>query len=241
MSRHPLVNLWIYLGFSISLLVSHTGTGWMIHGFLFSFLLFLQPNMGSALLRRLKPFIFFFPVMLVFYVGFSLWLTNNSLGMIVNEAGFGFLKLMLMVAAMALFFETTPIQNILIVIRSVWVKMNLPWRRVEDFFVFLEMTLRFYPTFQDNWKDLRQARAALELEDGSTKWERIRLATRGMPGLLLYNLRRADDVAAAMRLRGYGLRFPRGVTRPIPFTRIHCWQIFLITVAYWLGHRFVPL
>lgn len=241
MGQHPFVKLWIYLGFVISLLISNTNIGFIIHGVLFLFLLFLHGNKRIALARRLRPLVFYFPLMLIFYVGFSFWLTNNSLSIIMIEAGLGFAKLILMVSAMALFLETTPIYDILIVIRSLWVKTNLPWRAVEDFFMFLGITLRFYPSIQNNWKELREARIGLELIEGSTRWEHIKLITRGMPGLLLYNLRRADEVATAMQLRGYGLHFPRGVTKPIHFTALHFAQLIFITTGYCSGHYFVAL
>ena len=63
--------------------------------------------------------------MLLFYIGFSLLLTNNSIYQIINEAFFGFMKLILMVSAMTLFLESS--NNFVNLLRSVWSKTNLNW------------------------------------------------------------------------------------------------------------------
>ena len=115
-------------------------------------------------LQRMKPIVYYFPVMITLYFIFSLFLTDNTLGIILNEAIFGCLKLFLMMGAMMFFFESTQSQDIVIIARSIWVRLNKPWKWVEDFFLFLGMTLRFYPTFQSNWQSLRNTRKSLGLE-----------------------------------------------------------------------------
>jgi energy-coupling factor transporter transmembrane protein EcfT len=138
-----------------------------------------------------------------------------------------------MVGAMMFYFESTPSQDILIIARSIWVRMNKPWKWVENFFLFLGMTLRFYPTFQSNWQSLRNTRKSLGLEADLSYLEQVKTAAKEMPGLLIHQLRRADDVAMAMKLRGYGKQFPRGVTYPTIFKAIHLIQIIFISSVYW--------
>jgi energy-coupling factor transporter transmembrane protein EcfT len=113
------------------------------------------------------------------------------------------------------------------------VKVNKPWKWVENFFLFLGMTLRFYPTFQSNWQSLRNTRKSLGLEADLSYLEQVKTAAKEMPGLLIHQLRRADDVAMAMKLRGYGKQFPRGVTYPTIFKAIHLIQIIFISSVYW--------
>jgi energy-coupling factor transporter transmembrane protein EcfT len=48
-----------------------------------------------------------------------------------------------------------------------------------------------------------------------------------LPGMVMIQLHKADDVADAMRMRGYGNQIPRGVAGPIPFSLIH----FIIMIA----------
>ena len=192
-------------------------------------------------LHRLKPIIYYFPIMIILYFIFSLFLTDNTLGIILNEAIFGCLKLFFMVGAMMLFFESTQSQDIVIIARSIWVRLNKPWKWVEDFFLFLGMTLRFYPTFQSNWQLLRNTRKSLGLEADLSYLGQVKIAAKEMPGLLIHQLQRADDIAMAMKLRGYGKQFPRGVTYPIISKAVHLIQIILISSVYWAIHTFAKI
>lgn len=236
MFAHPLVNLWFFLGFSFSLVTSITYGEWGIHLFIIFGIAWINKAHIPQVGIRLKPFLFYFPVMILLYVLFSLLLTNNSLSIILIEAMIGFLKLTMMAGAMMFFLESTPSQNIVTLFRSIWLKWHTSWRGVEDFFLFLSMTLRFYPTFQSNWQSLRNSRRALGLESGFTRWKQVQIAAKEMPGLLVHQLRRADDLALAMKLRGYGEQFPRGVTFPIPFEGNHLFQMVIISLFYWGIH-----
>jgi energy-coupling factor transporter transmembrane protein EcfT len=179
--------------------------------------------------------------MIILYFIFSLFLTDNTLGIILNEAIFGCLKLFLMVGAMMFFFESIQNQDIVIIARSIWVRLNKPWKWVEDFFLFLGMTLRFYPTFQSNWQLLRNTRKSLGLEADLSYLGQVKIAAKEMPGLLIHQLRRADDIAMAMKLRGYGKQFPRGVTYPTIFNAVHLIQIILISSIYWVIHTIATI
>jgi len=62
-----------------------------------------------------------------------------------------------------------------------------------------------------------------------------------MPGMLIHQLRRADDVAMAMILRGYGKQIPRGVTYPISFKINHILQMTIVA-SFFLGiHSFATI
>ena len=166
-------------------------------------------------------------------------LTNNPIQIIISEGIFGFLKLTLMVFAMMIFIESTPSQDIINLARSIWVKINRPWLLIENLFLFLSMTLRFYPTFQANWNSLRNSYRILGLESDLSNVRLLKIVVKEMPGLLIYQLRRADDVAIAMKLRGYGKQIPRRVTYPIPFNGNHLTQIIMISSIYFMIHYYV--
>ncbi len=234
MIKHPLVNLWFYLSYSFSLLLSTTYFGLGIYLLIFLVIIWLNKKYFIQVLQGLKPIVYYLPIMIILYFIFSLFLTDNTLGIILNEAIFGCLKLFLMVGAMMFFFESIQNQDIVIIARSIWVRLNKPWKWVEDFFLFLGMTLRFYPTFQSNWLLLRNTRKSLGLEADLSYLGQVKIAAKEMPGLLIHQLRRADDIAMAMKLRGYGKQFPRGVTYPTIFKAVHLIQIILISSIYWV-------
>ena len=68
------------------------------------------------------------------------------------------------------------------------------------------------------------------IDDATIK---VNIAAKSLPSLILYQLHWADDIATAMKLRGYGRNFPRGVVHPVNFRLIHILQITLISLAYW--------
>ena len=241
MIKHPLVNLWFFLSYSFSLLFSINYFGLGIHFLIFLVIIWLNKKYFIQVLQGLKPIVYYLPIMIILYFIFSLFLTDNTLGIILNEAIFGCLKLFLMVGAMMFFFESIQNQDIVIIARSIWVRLNKPWKWVEDFFLFLGMTLRFYPTFQSNWQLLRNTRKSLGLEADLSYLGQVKIAAKEMPGLLIHQLRRADDIAMAMKLRGYGKQFPRGVTYPTIFNAVHLIQIILISSIYWVIHTIATI
>ena len=241
MIKHPLVNLWFFLSYSFSLLLSTTYFGLGIYLLIFLVIIWLNKKYFIQVLQGLKPIVYYLPIMIILYFIFSLFLTDNTLGIILNEAIFGCLKLFLMVGAMMFFFESIQNQDIVIIARSIWVRLNKPWKWVEHFFLFLGMTLRFYPTFQSNWQLLRNTRKSLGLEADLSYLGQVKIAAKEMPGLLIHQLRRADDIAMAMKLRGYGKQFPRGVTYPTIFNAVHLIQIILISSIYWVIHTIATI
>ena len=78
----------------------------------------------------------------------------------------------------------------------------------------------------------------LGLESDLSNVRLLKIAVEEMPGLLIYQLRRSDDVATAMKLRGYGKQIPRGVTYPIPFNGNHLIQIIIISSIYFTVHYY---
>ena len=179
--------------------------------------------------------------MIFLYVLFSLLLTDNNLQIIVYEAIDGFIRLILMVATMMYFFEITPNKDIVILARSIWVKFDLQWKWVENFFLFLTMTLRFYPTFQSNWNSIKNSYKILGLELNLSTFGKIKKTAKELPNLLIHELKRANDISLAMKLRGYGKQFPRGVTYPIPFNWNHGVMILVITISYYTLHSYVTI
>ena len=146
-----------------------------------------------------------------------------------------------MLSAMVYFIEITPNKDIVILARSIWVKFDLQWKWVENFFLFLSLTLRFYPTFQSNWYSIRNSHKTLGLESNLSTFGKVNKTAKELPGLLIHELKRANDISLAMKLRGYGKQFPRGVTYPIPFNWNDGVMILVITISYYTLHNYVAI
>lgn len=235
MFSQPLVNLWFYLALALSILSSSTWSSWGLHLGIFLVVAYFQrhrlsrPGAGA----RLRPLLRFLPLLAILYVVFSFLFSEATPGEILGEALFSLLKLILMVLVMATFIESASSLSVLNALRSLWTRTNLDWRWVDDWFLFLGLSLRFFPTFQRNWERDREARRSLGLEGPRGRFAAPRAAARDLPALVLYSLRRAEDTALAMGLRGYGLHHPRGVVHPLPFKLLHGVQIVVITLFFW--------
>jgi energy-coupling factor transporter transmembrane protein EcfT len=215
--------------------------GLALHGLGFVFLFLLNRRVGLELYRRLKPFLIFLPVMIGIYVLFSLGFSERSFHETLVDAGFGFLKLFLLIAIMMLFFVTAHSEDSVKVLRSIWWKTGLNWKWVEDFFLFLTITLRFYPAFQSDWKAIQSNRQLLGLKSPVNLLEKAKSSAEDLPCLLLYNLRRSERLAAAMHFRGYGQRFPRAVIHSMEFNRNHLFGIILILIFFIGIHWYAPI
>ena len=180
MFKDPFVNLIYFLSFSISMILTSNYLGWIIHFLIFFITILFYLKSISSIIKGLKPLLYYFPLMLFFYVVFSLLLTNNSFAQIINEAFFGFIKLIVMVGAMTIFLESKYVNNIINHIRTLWSKTNIHWEWPEDIFVFLSMTQRFYPTVQSNWFSMFSTRKSLGIDNNRSHIDKLIFAAKNL-------------------------------------------------------------
>jgi energy-coupling factor transporter transmembrane protein EcfT len=142
---------------------------------------------------------------------------------------------------MAFYIEILKKQNIVLSIRSIWSKLNLKWKWVEDIFMFLELTLRFYPTFQREWQTINRSKKALGLTSSLNRWGQIKSVVNDLPGMILQSYRKAENTALIMQQRGYGNQIPRGVANPILFKISDLILLIIILFGFTLLNQYVTL
>ncbi|MFH1853516.1 MAG: energy-coupling factor transporter transmembrane component T [Candidatus Neomarinimicrobiota bacterium] len=237
MKINCLVRLWFYLALAISILLVTAIEIWAFFFLIWIFLVLWSRNSLSRTMYSLRPYLIFLPVMVILYVGFSLLMTSEGLGTILYQGGFAFIKLLLMIAVMSLYFATAESGQILDALRSIWIGTGLKWRRIDDFFIYLELTLRFFPTFQRDWEQLLESRQALGLAPTGRRWDAVRQSAADLPNLLFQSLRRADETALSIQMRGYGTVTPRGLANPVPF-RLRDGVLFLAVTGLFVWGNF---
>lgn len=238
---NPIVTSIFYLGLAFSTILSKTWNGLMIYIILCIILIILNISHLKPTFKQVKPFFLFFPIMITIYLFISFVFTNFTWTVIINEAGFAMSKLFLLVIVMSLYLEISRKKNLVLSVRSIWVKMNLDWKRVEDLFMFLELTLRFYPTFQREWQIIIRSKKALGLTFSVGRWERIKSVANDLPGMILQSYRKAENTAIVMLQRGYGKQIPRGVANPILFKMSDLILLVIILAGYTLLNQYVTL
>ena len=240
MNIHPLVRFIFFLAFSFSVLFADTLTLWAIYFGIFLILTGFDRIVIRAVFSRIKPFILYFPFMLILYLGVSVSFTNATIYQAMFEVGFAFLRIALMISIMSIYFESVGSQNFLLALRSIWFQTGLKWNWMENFFLFLEMTLRFYPSLQRDWITVVQSRDSLGFNQKKNRWGEIRQAAQDLPVLLVINLRKSEDIAVAMQLRGFGKSFPRCVYNAAPFTTWHLLQFAGVVICFYLINLYAP-
>ena len=240
MHVHPLVRFIFFLAFSFSILFADTLTLWAIYFGIFVIITGFYQTVISAVFSRIKPFILYFPFMLILYLGVSMLFTDTTINQALFEVGFAFLRIALMISIMSLYFESVGSQNFLLALRSIWFQTGLKWQWMENFFLFLEMTLRFYPSLQRDWIAVRQSRKSLGFKQNNNRWGEIREAAYDLPVLLVRNLRKSEDIAVAMQLRGFGKSIPRCVYNAVPFSIWHLLQFAGVVICFYLINLHAP-
>ena len=241
MNIHPLVRFIFFLTFSFSVLFADTLTLWAIYFGIFVVTTGFDRTVILAVFSRIKPFIQFFPIMLVIYLEIYIFFTDATIYQAMVEVGFAFLRIVLMISIMSLYFESVGSPNFLLALRSIWFQTGLKWNWMENFFLFLDMTLRFYPSLQRDWITLSQSRESLGFNQNNKRWDKIKLAAQDLPILLVVNLRKSQDIALAMQLRGFGESLPRCVYNATYFTTWHLLQFAGVIICFYLINLHAPL
>ena len=241
MHIHPLVQFIFFLAFSFSVLLADTLILWVIYFGIFVVTTGFDRTVILAVFYRVKPFILYFPFMLVLYLAVSVLFTDATIYQAMFEVGFAFLRIVLMISIMSLYFESVGSPNFLLALRSLWFQTGLKWNWMENFFLFLDMTLRFYPSLQRDWITLSQSRESLGFNQNNNRWDKIKLATQDLPILLVVNLRKSQDIALAMQLRGFGESLPRCVYNATYFTTWHLLQFAAVVICFYLINLHAPL
>ena len=97
MNIHPLVRFIFFLTFSFSVLFADTLTLWAIYFGIFVVTTGFDRTVILAVFSRIKPFIQFFPIMLVIYLAMSIFFTDATIYQAMVEVGFAFLRIVLMI------------------------------------------------------------------------------------------------------------------------------------------------
>ncbi|MFQ6676731.1 MAG: hypothetical protein ACE5D0_00280 [Fidelibacterota bacterium] len=190
----------------------------------------------GKLARSLQSFMMYLPIMIIIYVIVSLIFSQLTLFEVMVEIGWVAVKFLLVMAIMNVYHTGKYLGNVFDALRSIWVRINRPWQKVENFFLFLEITLRFYPSFQRDWNRYNDIQKALGLIKHTTKFQQWKKTANQLPGMFFLHLRNADDIAQSMSLRGYGKHIPRGVAQFISFNSIHLFTILFIITVFSLVH-----
>jgi len=241
MFTHPIVNLYFFLALSLSLMLASSFLQLMNYGIVILFIALKNTKLIPIVIRKYLPTLFFFPIMLFIYILFSYILTDSTIYQTISEAFNAFIKFSFMIISMNFYLELSSAENLIKSLRSFWARLNIQWKWVDNFFLFLALALRFYPTFQSQWQHQRNSQKVLGIKFNDSYYGRLIEISKELPSILVYQLDRSEDISLAMKLRGYGSYFPRKIVDPIYFNITNFLQFFLVTIFFIQLFRFVTI
>lgn len=240
MLKNPLTEAAFFTGFAISALVSDSWSLWMLHAVCLTGIVLLQQTAFAVLWKRVRHLVLFFPILLGIFLISSLIFSNISLVEALQSGSFSMLRFLLAGLCMSAYLERERKNSVFQSVRSIWSRMEKPWQKVEDIFLFLGLTLRFYPSIQRQWAQLQSSHASLGLNQDMAWLKKTKSLLSDLPGFLIFQLNRAGTASLAMSLRGYGNHVPRGVAEFVPFGILDGLKLLITITAFVAFHHFAP-
>ena len=198
---------------------------------IYTFIAFLSKIGIKALISSLKPIIYLVIFTLLFNAAF-LTFTVSLEDALVHSIFISARLLLLMMYAIMLPITTAPLE-----LSDGLVEMLKPFRKilpVEDIAIMLGIALRFMPLLTEEAEKIMKSQISrgAKLEEGNI-FRRIKSFFPVILPLFVIIFRRADEVALAMEVRGYGLGQERTRREPLSWKRSDSVAI-LITVIIML-------
>ncbi len=218
------------MAFSVSVLFSMEIGILTLHILIAISLLIFERDQWSEWKNRTRPFWKYFPLTgLIFFV-ISFLVSDRPISTIIMGVTLATLRLIVMVSVMTIYTLKSSSQDVITAFRSIWFKMNLNYRWVEDLLLFFDMTVRFFPTFKEEWRQLERSQKALSISISESYLKKVIQVAQFVPDFIILNLNKSESITRVMKMRGYGESIPRSVFPFIKFTFFDLTLVLLIPI-----------
>ena len=231
---NPLTVFFLYLLFSISTLLSIKLSILGFHFFCVILLLIYKKKYIKNFIKLNKAYLFYLPITGLLFFCISFFMTSKPVFEIFLEVFLATFRILIMINIMSLYIIQEKSDKIIISIRSLWYSLKLSWRVIDQFLLFLEMTIRLFPSFQNQWINLERSQKSLSIIEKKNKIKNIKQIANDIPGFIILNLQKTEIIVDVMKMRGYGKNIPRSI---FPFIRysIFDFTITIISLTMFLG------
>ena len=224
---NPLARLFIYIIFSISILLSKNASLLIFHICLVLIIVVQKRAVWDELLDSIKPYWIYLPLSGLFFVLISLIVSKREISVILVDVLMATFRLYTIISLMTLYVVNSKSQNIFIALRSMWYSTRSTTFWIDKMILFLEMTLRFFPLIQKDWNQTHRSQKALSFNQKKTLKTKVLNIAIFIPDFIIINLQRTENIIESMSMRGYG-RHPR---RSIyPFVEFKLYDFFICSL-----------
>ena len=225
---NPIARLFIFILFSISILLSENVSLLIFHICLVFIILVQKREVCNELFDNIKSYWIYLPLSGLFFVLISLVVSKREISVILVDVLMATFRLSTIIILMTLYVIDSKSQNIFIALRSIWYSTRSSTFWIDKMILFLEMTLRFFPLIQQNWNQTQRMQKALSLNGNKTLKLKILSIAIFIPDFIIINLQRTENIIESMSMRGYG-RYPR---RSIyPFVELKPYDFFICSLV----------
>ena len=213
---NPIARLCLYMAFSVSVLLSMEIQILTLHVLAGISLIIFERAHWREWKNRTRPFWKYFPFTGLIFFTISFIVSDRLISVIIYDVTLATIRLLVLVSVMTVYTLQTYSQDIITALRSLWFKMNLKWRWVEDLLLFFDMTIRFFPTFKEEWQQMERSQKSLSFSTTDSFSAKAFQVAQFIPDFIILNLNKAESITRVMEMRGYGKVIPRSV---FPFVR----------------------
>ena len=227
MKLNPISHLYFYLIFGLSIILSKSPTLILVHFLVLLALIFYNKNKFSKWKKLVIQYqkLFVLGGLILFTVSFIV--TEKSINTIIGDSLFAMSRVVLLTSSMALYVVCEKSQNLIAALRSIWYYSKFEFKCVENFFIYFELSLRFFPAMEQKWFLTDKSQKALSINIRKNQLSKVIQWSKYLPDFIILNLDQAEKIVKNMSLRGFGKK-PKRSTYPIVVFNVY--DFFFITL-----------
>ena len=180
----------------------------------------------------------YLPISGVLFFIISIQISTKSIPIIFIDILMATTRLLAMISIMTFYIIETKSQNILIAIRSIWFSSGLNIHWIDKSILFFEMTMRFFPSIQENWIQTQRSQKALSIEKHNSIKDKVFYSAKFIPDFILLNLKKTDVIIENMSMRGLGTEKRRSIYPYLKFKVIDFFLCLIILTSIIVVHNF---
>ena len=219
---NPISRLFIYIIFSFSILISKNMYLLCAHFSIVVFILLYKRFLCYKWWEKIRPYLIYLPLSGILFFIVSFMISSRSSSILFVDMVLATVRLSLMVSLMSLYIIESKSQSILHAMRSLWFASGLNYYWIDRIVLFFEMTIRFFPSMEEDWNQTQRSQRALSLNIQTSRIKKIFKIAQAFPDFILLNLERTDKIVENMSMRGYGKNTRRSI---FPFLKFRIFDI----------------
>ena len=236
---NPITRLFIYILFSISILISKSVNTLLINlGIVFLIFIFKR-SLLHLFWERIKSYLIYLPLSGLLFFIISTQISSKSISIISIDILMATIRLLAMISLMTFYIIETKSQNILIAIRSIWFSSGLNIYWIDKLILFFELTIRFFPSIHENWNQTEKSQKALSIKKRKSLKDKVFYTAKFIPDFILLNLKKTDIIIENMSMRGFGTEKRRSIYPYLKFKVIDIFLCLIVLIIIIMAHNFV--